>query len=121
MLEEREFSEETPWDERHGACSSCLASRDGVGVVCASREDTGDRGKTGVEASFFVGCGSSTKVASEALIGGGGIDSLSPGIWEGEAFPRDEAVDDTGDLGRDVLSLVQEGFPKSSAGIPHVG
>ena len=72
-------------------------------------------------ASFFVGSGSPTKVVSEVLIGGSGIDSPSPGIWLGEASPRDEAVDDTGDLGLDVSSLVQDGFSNSSAGIPHVG
>jgi len=85
------------------------------------RSDTGDRGKTGVAASFFVGSGSPTRVASEVLGGGGGIDSVSPGIWLGDAFPLDDAVDDTGDLGLDVLVLSQHAFSGPSAGIPHVG
>lgn len=119
MLGERECSEETPWDGRRGASSSCLASRDGV--RCISREGIGDGGRTGVAASFFVGPGSLVEGASEVVIGGRGIGSVSPGIGIGEVFPRDEAVDDTGDLGRDSLALSQGSFSRPTAGIPHVG
>ena len=72
-------------------------------------------------ASFFVDSGSLSKVSSEALIGGGGASSVSPGIVTGEAFPRDDAVDDTGDLGRDLSPLSQDGFSHDNAGVPHVG
>ena len=119
VLGERECSDEGPWDGIRGANSSCLASRDGV--RCTSREGIGDEGRTGVAASFFVGSGSPIKVASEVLGGGGGTNSVSPGIETGEAFPRDDAVDDTGDLGRDVLVLSQDVFSHPSAGVPHVG
>ena len=119
MLGERECSEETPRDGRRGAGSSCLASRNGV--RCASREGIGDEGRTGVAASFFVGSGSLVETASEVEIGGGGTRSESPGIGIGETFPRDEAVDDTGDLRRDVSVLSQYAFSNPSAGVPHVG
>ena len=119
MLGERECSEETPWDGRRGAGSSCLASRGGV--RCTSREGIGDGGRTGVAASFFVGSGSVIEGASEVVIGGGGIGSVSPGIGIGEASPRDEAVEDTGDLGRGGSALSQGSFSRSTAGIPHVG
>ena len=72
-------------------------------------------------ASFLVGSGSLSEFSSEVLIGGGGTGSVSPGIATGEAFPRDEAVDDTGDLGRDSLDLSQDVFSHRSAGVPHVG
>ena len=73
-------------------------------------------------ASFFVSSGPLlSKVSSEVLIGGGGTGSVSPGITTGEAFPRDDAVDDTGDLGRDELALSQDVFSHCSAGVPHVG
>lgn len=72
-------------------------------------------------ASFFVGSGPLSNVSSEVLIGGSGTGSVSPGITTGEAFPRDEAVDDTGDLGRDALALSQDVFSHCSAGVPHVG
>lgn len=72
-------------------------------------------------ASSFVDSSSLSKPPSEAPIGGGGTDSVSPGIATGEAFPRDEAVDDTGDSGRDVLGLSQDAFSHPSAGVPHVG
>jgi len=119
VLGERECSEETPWDGRRGAGSSCLVSRDGV--RCVSREGIGDEGRTGVAASFFVDSGSLVMVTSEVLVGGSGIASISPGIGSGEAFPRDEAVDDIGDLGRDALVFSQDAFSHPSAGVPHVG
>lgn len=72
-------------------------------------------------ASIFVGSGSLSKVISEVLIGGCRTDSVSPGIVTGDAFPRDEAMDDTGDLGRDVLDLSQDAFSHPNAGVPHVG
>lgn len=73
-------------------------------------------------ASFFVDSGSLSGVSSEVLAGSGGTDSVvSPGITIGETFPRDEAVDDTGDLGRDVLALSQDAFSHDSTGVPHVG
>lgn len=72
-------------------------------------------------ASFFVGSGSLVEAASEVAIGGGRIRSVSPGIGTGETFPRDDAVDDTGDLGRDMSALSQYAFSNPSAGVPHVG
>lgn len=72
-------------------------------------------------ASFFVDSGSFGKSSSKVLIGGGRTGSVSPGIVTGEAFPRDEAVDDTGDLGWDVLALSHDAFSHRSAGVPHVG
>jgi hypothetical protein len=119
MLGEGECSEETPRDGRRGTSSSCLASRNGV--RCASREGIGDEGRTGVAASFFVGSGSLVEAAPEAVIGGGRTGSVSPGIGTGETFPRDEAMDDTGDLGRDMSTLSQYALSNPSAGVPHVG
>ena len=119
VLGERECSEETPRDGRRSAGSSCLASRNGV--CCVSREGIGDEGRTGVAASFFVGSGSIVEAASEVLIGSGGTGSVSPGIGTGETFPRDEAVDDTGDLCRDMSALSQYAFSDPIAGVPHVG
>ena len=90
-------------------------------MCCRSREGVGDAGRTGVAASFFVGSGSLVEAVSEVVVGGGRTGSESPGIGTGETFPLDDAVDDTGDLGREVSGLSQDIFSHPSAGVPHVG